>query len=466
TVPVRNPLMVLATLPRVLGPGEELQLPVNLFALEKHIKNVQVEVEVNEMFKITGKKTAAMKFSAPGDEIINFPIKVTNSLGIGKIKVTARCGKEVSKHEIEIDIRSPNPRITDSYEAVVDAGKSWSANLAFNGLKGSHVAVVEVSAIPPINLGDRIKYLVQYPHGCIEQTTSSVFPQLYISDMMDIEDSYKTEISENIRAAIKRLSLFQTSTGGFAYWPGGNENTEWGTNYAAHFLMEAEAKGYSVPSSLKTKLVSYLKTSAQNYRVPSATSTVGYYDSYNYDVYTQSYRLFVLALAKSADLGAMNRLREYASLTTSAKWRLATAYSVAGQTAVAKKMITGLSYSVSPYTELSNTYGSDLRDEAMILESMVYLEKRTDAALLARKLSKSLNSDQWMSTQTTAYSLLAMSKFCGIAGTSKSMKFNYTIGNKTTDMNVTETIYNVKLNANKLPAKSALSFKNTGKHLL
>ena len=116
-------------------------------------------------------------------------------------------------------------------------------------------ATIEVSSIPAINLQKRLSYLIQYPHGCIEQTTSSVFPQLALNGLMDLNDKQKADIDKNIRAAIQKIQNFQTSSGGFSYWPGNMEPDEWGTNYAGHFLIEASAKGYNVSSNVLQSFV-------------------------------------------------------------------------------------------------------------------------------------------------------------------------------------------------------------------
>src|SRR5690606_23600385 len=101
-----------------------------------------------------------------------------------------------------------------------------------------------------INLQKRLSYLIQYPHGCIEQTTSAVFAQLMLPELIDISTQRKNEIDKNIKAAISKLKNFQLYDGGFGYWQGANKADEWGSNYAGHFLLEAKSKGYTVPEEM------------------------------------------------------------------------------------------------------------------------------------------------------------------------------------------------------------------------
>ena len=425
TVPVRKPLMVLATLPRVLGPKEVVQLPVNVFAMENHVKDVSVEIVANNLFKVKGGKTKTIKFAKPGDEVVNFELEVGDKIGIGKVKVITRSGKETATDEIEIDIRVPNPRVTETYETVVEPGQTWDKDFNLFGVYGTNKATIEISAIPPMDLGRRLKYLIAYPHGCIEQTTSAAFPQLALDKVMDLNNDFKMEIDKNMNAALQRLNLFQTASGGFSYWPGNTDENEWGTTYAGHFMLEAEAKGYNLPPTMKRKWIAYQQKVARDWtRDKSKTDT---YSGPKYDDLTQAYRLYTLALANSAELGAMNRMKELPNLSLPAKWRLAAAYALAGQVDVAKKLITHAATHVPEYVELSYTYGSHVRDEAMILETLVLLKDKTRAASLATELARRMSEERWYSTQTTAYSILAISKYLGSSPTSKVMNFNYAV---------------------------------------
>ena len=425
TTPVRDPLMILGTLPRVVGPGEEVDLPVSVFAMEKQVKNVKVEIQTNNMFSAVDGISKSITFSEIGDEVVNFKLKVKAKLGIGKVKIVATSGSEKAVYDIEIDVRNPNPKVVNVIETIVEAGKTWDSPFTPSGMIGTNKGILELSSIPAINLGERLKYLIEYPHGCIEQTTSSVFPQLFLSDIMELNSDFKTVIDKNIKAGIERLKLFQTANGGMSYWAGLYDADYWGTSYAGHFLLEAEAKGYTLPIGLIDKWKRYQSKQANSW---TPRSTNHEYYSYNYDL-DQAYRLYTLALAKSPELGAMNRLKEYKKLSAAAKWRLAAAYAKAGQPEVAKKLITGLPYTITPYREMGYSYGSNDRDEAMILETLTLLNEKVKAAPVVKSVSKALSSGYWMSTQTTAYCLIAVSKFATAGGASKEMKYNVKINN-------------------------------------
>ncbi len=465
TVGIRKPLMVLATLPRVLGPSESLSLPVDVFAMEKQVKEVKVEVEVNGMLSLTDTRQQTISFKQTGDEVINFNLKVAEKTGIAKVKITATSGKEKAVQEIELDVRTPNPKVVDGQEMAIEPGKSWDADVNFRGIAGTNKATLEFSSIPSLGLEKRMDYLIQYPHGCIEQTTSSVFPQLYVSNLTELKEAQKNQIAQNIKAGLKRLQLFQTGNGGFSYWPGEAVESDWGSNYAGHFMIEAERQGYSLPDNMKNRWVKYQQQQARNWVANNGVYTHPHGNETNEVI--QAYRLFVLALCNKAELGAMNRLREERTLSVTAKWRLAGAYKLIGQNEVAKSMIEGISTIVKPYQELSYSYGSAIRDKAMILEILSLMKEKARGLDLAKEVAKSLDSEVWMNTQETSYCLLAMCEFTGAKDSKGEMSFDFSL-NKAAPTSITckKTIYQAKYGETDISKKAKLTMHNKGSSTL
>jgi uncharacterized protein YfaS (alpha-2-macroglobulin family) len=450
---VKKPLMILATLPRVLGPSEKFQLPVTVFAMENNIKNVSIRVQSNAFSSPQGNQRN-ITFTKPGDQLVTFEMDVKNMVGVGKVRIIAKSGNETSVEDVELNIRNPNPPITRVIEKQLLLGQSWNSNYTAVGMLGSNKATLEVSAIPALNLAKRLSYLIQYPHGCVEQTTSSGFPQLYLEQLMDLTAARRAEVQENIKRTIGRLSGFQLVNGGLSYWPGEGDADEWGTNYAGHFMLAAQAKGYTLPVSFIDGWKKYQKQKALNW-APDA------YTYYEADL-TQAYRLYLLAMAHVPELGAMNRLKEYKFLSEQGKWRLAAAYKLAGQPEVALQMIKGLGTTVKPYNQMFGTYGSDLRDEAMILETLTLLGQRQKAAGLLQSVAADLSQDSWYSTQTTAYSLLAIAQYSGQNRTPDKLLFNYQAGKVTGTVKSGSALWQMALNGNGGQAM----VKNTGKNML
>ncbi len=448
---VKKPLMILATLPRVAGPGETFKLPITVFAMENNIKKVSIEVQTNSLLSSSG-GNQSISFAQTGEKMIYVDIKVKDAIGIAKVKIIARSGNEKAEYDVELDIRNPNPYITSVSGAEILSGKSWTSTIMPIGTSGSNSGMIEISSIPPMNLTKRLNYLIEYPHGCVEQITSSVFPQLVLNQLTDLTEQQKTAVERNIKAAINRLKTFQTPNGGLSYWPGDREADDWGTNYAGHFMLEAQARGYSLP-------IGFLDQWKRYQRNRSVSWTVNSTNFYGGDL-LQSYRLYLLAVAKVPEIGAMNRLKEFQYLSAEAKWRLAAAYKMIGQTEIANNLIKGLSYNMKPYRQLGGTFGSDLRDQAMVLESLTELGRRAEASKLLLSVTSKLSQEEWYSTQTTAYALIAIAKYNGQNKSGVKMNFSYTLNGIKSAGNSSSVLTRIPLNF-KLP-NSSFSIINQG----
>ncbi len=426
TTKVKKALMVLPTLPRVLGPGEELKLPVNIFAMEKKVKNVSVSVkETNGLVRFVGNTSQNVMFTKTGDQMAYFTFKVADKVGATKFKITAKGGGEIATNEVEIMVRNPNPYDTKITKEILEAGKSTNLNYANIGVEGTNEAKLEISAIPPIDLGSRLDYLLHYPYGCIEQTLSGGFPQLYVDKLFELDARQQRSVPRHIKATIKRLKKFQTSSGGFTYWPGGDYYNQWANSYAGHFLLEAKALGYTVPEYMLNNWKRYQKNIARHWDPDQYRNH--YYSRWS-DELAQAYTLYSLALAGEPEMGAMNRLRELKDLDGRAKWRLAAAYALAGRKSVARTMVNELSTKVADYTETAYTFGSSLRDEAMILETLMLLDDKKKAADLVVDISEGLSSGRWYNTQAIAYSLMSIGKFVGGENVHDQFTFDYRLG--------------------------------------
>lgn len=417
SVRVRAALTMLPTVPRVLGPEEDVTIPVSLFAMEDSIKEVDLKIDADDHFEVLGENPVKIKFDKQGEKLGFIKLKVRPALGKGQLRFTASSGKYKTSAEVNIDVRSANPKTLRQISKTIKPGEEWSEHVIPHGLKNTNEVSIEVSAVPPINLERRLQYLIRYPHGCVEQVTSSVFPQLFLPNLITLDGKQKNSIEKNIHAAIDRLRGFQTANGGFMYWPGNGQLNAWATNYVGHFLLEADKRGYQVPHDILDSWANHQKSTATGWVTGTGRSELD-----------QAYRLYTLALAGKAELGAMNRLRESGNLNATARWQLASAYSLAGLNDVAQEMFADTSFDVDDYVTAGNTFGSRLRDKAIILNSLVQLNQFEDAKEIADDISKALSADKWYSTQSVAYSLLAMSKFVGDDTVNSAFSFEQLVG--------------------------------------
>lgn len=455
---VRKPVMLLGTLPRVIGVGEEMVVPATVFATENGVGDVTVSISCSSNMEIMGSVTQQLNFTKIGDKQASFRIKVKDQPGAGRVTITASGKGDKSVYTTDIEIRSVSRPQVKVVPVTLEAGKSWKETVKLPGTEGTNSLTLEMSDVPPLNLSSRLSYLIGYPHGCVEQITSKGFPQLYIGEFTALTKQQQNTTENAVKEVIRRLRSYQTVDGAFSYWPGGTSSNGWGTVYATHFLLSAETKGYLVPDGMKRNVLNNLRRVARDWKPVSS-----YYS--RSEEMTQAYRLYVLALGQLPEIGAMNRLKENKSLAPMSRWLLASSYALVGRTDVAKALIEKTTEVKTDYSDYDLTFGSDLRDQAIRLMTLTLLGDGKEAAVLTRDISKVLSSDDWLSTQSTAFALVSLSEYMNKYKVGGSMDFSYTCTGKTEKVSTTKNVWTEVL-LDKAGTSAAVELKNTGKSTL
>lgn len=392
-IQVSAPLVMLETLPRTLKIGDNFTLLTQIFKTENRIKNATLSVRSkNSLIKISPDTQTIDFKSATNLEVMMDANVSDNKIGKELLEFELKSEDYTYKNEIEIDIKPINAYTYENNTSLIKAGESKEFIIK-DYILGTTNATLKLSPTPILDMDKRIKYLLNYPYGCIEQTTSAVLPQLFL-------DKFSTEFDKqkainNINAAIERYSNFQTADGGFAYWQGGDESNAWGSNYAGMFLILAKQNGYFVPDSMYERWLKY----EQNFVQKSV------YRDYMMDIKANS--LYLLAMAKKPNISEMNLLYDNLNtLSTEAKWQLAAAYKLAGVEDTAKQIASKIS--IEPDSKYSfYTYGSLVRDEAIIANAYKQIYGTNNEELL-QKISDTLLSKDYLSTQSTGYALYAL----------------------------------------------------------
>lgn len=399
-VAVKSPLMVLPTLPRVLGPQDRITVPVTVFALEENLGEVQVTIDCEGPLEVLGARQVSISFGTEDRQEVFFELRAGAEIGVAEITVAAfsTAWAYENQNQVELAVRPYNPYIYLSTEELVATGQTVEFVIPKAGVAGTDSLTFTLSSRRGLNIDHRLQWLIRYPYGCLEQVTSAVFPQLYLAELYPLKAEELRDIDKNINAAIQSFREYQLEQGGFSYWPNGSVVNEWATNYVGHFLLEAGRKGYHVPGDLLENWAAYQRTAAKNTRSGSLT---------------QVYRLYLLALAGQPELGVMNYVREnrLAELGNPAKYLLAGAYDLLGYTNVGSEILSIANLEVVDYFEFGDTFGSALRDKAVILDVMVGLHDYSAASQLYDYIARELSSNRWYSTQSTAYGLMALTKY-------------------------------------------------------
>lgn len=391
TVPVRNPLMVMSTAPRILGTEEEFDLPVNVFVMEDGISDVNLSLSVEGPVEVISDKKSSLQFVGKGDKISRFRLRTAAREGGIKLKVKASSGSYSAEETISIEVRNPNPPVLQISRTAVPAGaevvmecpvsqgngfgaSSSSAGGSSSASCGAayfgDMANLEITAFPAISFKGLLSYAGDYQYLCTEQLSArgialvSILPMLSdkvhgaadgvkiktggaknnadgvkdksgnandaaVRDAADGSDRAKAE--SIISELLKQLSLRQLPDGSFCFWPGSANVNLWATTMAGHFMAVAANNGIPVSKSMFNAWKNRELRTVKSYH--SGVSSNGYADS------QQAYSLYVLALAGAPESSAMNRLKSSESLSPLASNFLASAYVLSGKKSVAEQVI-------------------------------------------------------------------------------------------------------------------------------
>jgi len=415
-----------------------MDLPVNLFVMDEKIQNARISVKTTGTLDIVGSSTQDINLPDVGEYPASFALKAGAETGPAGITVEVVSGNEKGSYEVELLVRNPNPYTTQLTKDILKTGKDKDFEIQFHGTPGTNTGTLEVSALPDFELEKSLKYLVAYPYGCIEQTSSAGFAQVNLDFLTELDDTEMQNIQKNIKAAIKKISSFQLPDGSLSYWPGRGSTSDWGTSYAGHFFLLAEQKGYLLPPGMKKKWLRYQYNKAADTRLPEG-------NTYRSIILQQAYRLYTLSLAGKPNRSAMNRLRENGNLGIEGSWRLAAAYALAGRTEIARKLVLDLDpKETRVYNKPGRTFGSRLRDQAMILETLCLLDKEEEAFELLVTMAEQFKGG-WHSTQTSAFALHALAQYAQNYSTNTEVGFEYNIGREKQQVKSDKPIFKLDL---------------------
>ncbi|MBQ4184207.1 MAG: alpha-2-macroglobulin [Bacteroidales bacterium] len=396
-VPVKAPLMLVTSLPRVISAGEKVTMPVNVFSLSDAVKDVNVSISAEGPLKLDGGNNVPLHFKAQGDQIARFSLKAEGT-GMAKVTVKAEGNGKKAYETINIEVRNPHPEAVAVVRKSIKAGRSEEFEA-----KGD--ATLTIAGFPALDPSQVFIQVRDYPYNCSEQISSRGLTLLHILPMLSDEDAKTAK--GIIEELIKSLYSRQKSDGGFGYWSGSTTSDLWVSSMAGIFLTEAEAKGFKVSKGVLASWVKFQKNISNAYR--SAGTTV-------FSELDECYRLYSLALAGQSLTASMNRMKENKNLGYRSAWVLASAYAIGGKVQTAASIIDGLGKNFEDYSPYNLTYGSATRDKSMAIEALTLTNRVAEAIPLAQEVAELFNDGKF-STQETAFAAIALDRLSGkVAG--------------------------------------------------
>ena len=278
---VKKPLMLEPKLPRFANQGDKIDARV----LVQNASEVSATWEIScatgtgegtPTASLTGPSTQSLTL-APGESSgLVFPISIDNT---GSVTVSFK-GKPLSLMQGELSpdqatslsdavqetfvssfpmplLRQVTPMRTAAASRT-DLRESLSKDLA----NANGTIELEFASSPLVEISSSVDYLLRYPYGCAEQTSSSLMPWLSVENLRPyvphLAKYDEREVKDAINAGASRLLSMQLANGSFGYWPGATETNEWVTPYAGMVLTLASQNGGSIPDSALERLSQYL----------------------------------------------------------------------------------------------------------------------------------------------------------------------------------------------------------------
>ena len=396
TVTVKAPLMVLCSLPAQICTGEQVVLPVNVFALSEDIRNAQVTVKAEGALQVDGPETASANFSEAGDQVVRFNLKAVGE-GPAKVSIQATGASHKAAETIDIQVANPNPETVTVRQEKLAGGKS----LVFEAGDGS---TLELAGFPAVDAAGMYRTMKAYPYNCTEQLSARGLTLLHLLPQLSEADAAAAR--DLIPGIIHQIYSRQRSDGGFSYWSGGTSSDSWVSSMAGQFLSEASAAGFEVQKDVIDNWKRFQNNLSQAYRKAGNAA---------FSELDECYRLYTLAVAGDPASGAMNRLKEAGDLSGRAAWMLASAYAVSGKTKSAEELIDGLEKVSGEYDSGDFTYGSSLRDKAAVLQALALTGRLAEAIPTAQEVAAEINQG-WYSTQEAAFAAMAMDRLFSKVG--------------------------------------------------
>ncbi len=417
-VAVKRPLVVQSSLPRFLAPGDHCRMMVRIFNETGEDGTVRVEAECRGglLIEAGGNRVEhALKnisLSVGKSGAVEFDVVAPPLPGLASIRLRAVMGDEVFEEETELSVRPVSPLQSRAGAGMVRPGETEKVDLPGDWFEGTGRYQLRASGRAVVQLGESLTGLLQYPYGCIEQTTSTAFPLIYLADISaEILPGAigEEECTRLVAAGIHRIFSMQLSSGGFSYWPLSTEEYRWGSIYAAHFLVEAEKAGYEIPAGRIESACRYLRDLLDLSPPPVDDSASRRFR----DLRTiKSYAALVLARAGKPEPGWTARLaEENETLDRSGILYLTGAFIAEGRRREALKLLSLLpaKNDPDPVREQGGCLQSGIRDEALELSIRLDINPEDPAIpVLVRRLS----GKSRMTTQENAMVLMALGKYC------------------------------------------------------
>ncbi len=417
---VNKPLQLLSALPRFASVGDAFDAAVVVTNETAQAGDVTVKL-LAEGLNVLGPKEQTVPLPAQGRVRVAFAVAV-KSPGNARLRFAAKMGGEQDGLEQSFPLHYPTP----PEAALVSAGNaSKETRLAVNLPEGTvpGSAILDVSLDPDglAGIEESLRDLVQYPYGCLEQTTSRLIPLVAVEELarsLGLPELEGPNLQRYIRIAIEKIGRHQTHDGGFSLWQGG-EAEPYLTAFALWGLKLSQEAGHPVDATRVADGLAYLKRSFDN----PTPHQPGIHDELG-ELGSRAFALYVLDLYKQGQAGHAANLYEkrnelpYYGLAFLAR-------ALAGSVGVKNEQVTDLVAQLQALVPAGTEtpliqerkplpwyMSSHARTTAIVADALLALNPQDQKVpALVQGLLKERRGGTWRSTQENLYALVALTNY-------------------------------------------------------
>lgn len=404
---VRDKIVIQESFPRFTAPLDFVEGLVSIFNNTGEERAIDVSLKLDGPAELQTAPTHTITVKDNSEAVTRFRFKTGLRPGKINCSIIAKGGGDSSRVTFELPNRPYHPPVTEFGSGQVVEDSTVAFTLPDDWVEGTDHYVIQTSSNSFPGLARGLEYLLRYPYGCIEQTTSRIMPLLYFENLVNYirPDLIGTRGHEYfVQEGLLRLMEFQNDDGSFGFWPGAHSKyfNPWASIYAAHCVVEAKRAGYSVDSDFYKKTVAFVRDIARGKENKSVK-----------DIH-KNYAAYVLAKGGIIEKRSVNHIKSLnpRSIAPYGRYMMADVMALAGETDYAKEL---LPETIEPATfspETGGSFSSGVRSTAILLDVLMDIDPgNPGTSVLARDLSDHVKTSRWYTTQSTAFALMALGRY-------------------------------------------------------
>ncbi len=419
---VNQPLQIISALPRFLSVGDRFEAAAML------TNETGAAGAAKVRFAADGAVTAdapalerSVTLGVAARQRVAFPV-LARTAGSARFRISAALGEHEDGLEVSVPVYHPAPVESELLsEGATEKAVNVAVRLPEGVLAGTARLVIGIDPDGLAGIEEGLRELVQYPYGCLEQTTSRLIPLIAARELtrpLAMPDLDGEKLERYIRIAVGKVLRHQTPMGGFGLWPG-SQPEPYLTAYALWGLKLASDAGYEVDAAAVQQGINYLRMQLLGQPTEEQRqSVVG-------ELGARAFALHVLALLGQPETALATALAEQAdALPHFGQAFLARALAAAvGPThASVSKLLerfqpvsrggAGTIVKERSDAQLDWYYSTDVRTSAIVTDALIAL-RPDDARLpeLVRGLLSARRARGWYTTQENLYALVALTHY-------------------------------------------------------